>query len=940
MRSLFRALFAKSFVFSGSALFARSFAAPRTRRALGRRRRGFRTSPRFDLLEQRAMLAADDIVVSLSANRVVMTLDTLGTTISDLHTNYNSVTNVLSITASTAGAISTKQSINGIKIDGKTDQILVDLSTIKTFAGISVVGAAGQDAVTIGPGGVNLAAVTKGGAAQGLSIDTGAGVSDSIVVANSVATKGAGALTFTTAGKGTTSGIQLGAELKAPTGAATFQGEVTVTENVSLSAGSAIAFSSTVDGARRLTASAGGPITFSGAVGGRVPLQGITISKATRVAVNDALTLSGVGTPAFTNGLVIAANVHNVVFSPASPTNTRVISNFGGSGIQFVGGSTRSRITNLTSAYNGNSGILVGNGVYSGTVITGNSFARNGGDGITLINARGISIGSNVAGGSGAANTILSNGSYGLRATGPSANSVVIGNQIASNGRGDLQNLVLVNGLPKVPTAPGLNVTLPTLGLAALKAKQLGLYEFTTSFHINGVSVDSSGKLDAAKRLVDVDTTVQGASTEFRQIAGVIYVDAGKLIPSTTPQWVELTSGGALEHVSALVSDLTPKRVLQALESPINTSFVRTEGATKHYRAIIGKSTFASLIPMSGFTALATAPVFGNASLVTDVWLNSQGYPVRFAIGSDATGVGTIDVTFSNFGKAIAVAAPPPAQTGGVNSIFGKRLFADGANGEAGSPGGGTGGIIFGNGGNGYAGGNGGNAGWIGTGGVGGAGGRGGNGGLLLGNGGNGGNGLTGDTGAVGLSGTVAALPGSDGGAGGAGGSGGRGGVGGNGGAGSPIFGVGGNGGLGGAGGKGGVGGGGANGAIGSFPSGHGGHGGNGGFGGSGGAGGDGGAAGLGRFVFDAAPGSIGRIGGGGDGGDAGLPGDGGSGADGNAGSPNGGRGGTGGNGGSGGAGGTGSSAGVVGSDAVGAVSAPGPRDPDDHRQGVGALVE
>ena len=173
MRSLLRGLFTKSFGFSGSSLFTRSFAAPRTRRALGRRRRGFRTSPGFDLLEQRAMLAADDIVVSLSANRVVMTLDTLGTTISDLHTNYNSVAKVLTITASTAGTISSTQSINGITIDGTTDQILVDLSTIKTFAGISVVGAAGQDAVTIGPGGVNLAAVTKGGAAQGLSIDTG-----------------------------------------------------------------------------------------------------------------------------------------------------------------------------------------------------------------------------------------------------------------------------------------------------------------------------------------------------------------------------------------------------------------------------------------------------------------------------------------------------------------------------------------------------------------------------------------------------------------------------------------------------------------------------------------------------------------------------------------------------------------------------------------------
>lgn len=85
-----------------------------------------------------------------------------------------------------------------------------------------------------------------------------------------------------------------------------------------------------------------------------------------------------------------------------------------------------------------------------------------------------------------------------------------------------------------------------------------------------------------------------------------------------------------------------------------------------------------------------------------------------------------------------------------TQTLFGRPLIGDGANGTAENPDGQNGGLLFGNGGNGFtqttagvAGGNGGSAGLIGNGGAGAAGGLGGNGGWLYGNGGAGGQGAT-----------------------------------------------------------------------------------------------------------------------------------------------------------------------------------------------------
>ena len=490
----------------------------------------------FDSLESRAMLAADDIVVGLVNNEVVLTLDPAGVQITDLNTTYSAASSTLTITAvRNAGTISTAGPISGIRVDSATDTIEVDLTTIQSFAGISVVGAAGVDAITIGSGGVDLAAVTQGAANQSFSIDTGAGSADTITVAASLSSKAAGGVSLTTLGTGLNYGIQVAAPVTTPQGSQTFAGGMLLQQSMSLTAGGNIAFSSTVDGTGRLTLSAGQAITLDGAVGGTLPLQGLTLSAATSVAVNQSLALDGTGTSLGDDGLVIAANVNNVVFSPAASGNARAISGFSGSGIRFVGGSTGSRITNLSSIGNG-VGLLVDAGSYSGTVISGNSFIGSTGDGVTLNAAKGITIGGTAT---GASNAIIFNAGYGLNASGSSTGSVVEGNQLSNNVLGNVKDLAVTQLFVQVPAAPGLTVRMTALGQAASNANGSGLYAFDMAMSVNGVSISSTGAVSTREALVDIDVDIQAQSTEMRKLGSVIYVDAQQLGATGLP-WVSV----------------------------------------------------------------------------------------------------------------------------------------------------------------------------------------------------------------------------------------------------------------------------------------------------------------------------------------------------------------------------------------------------------------
>ncbi len=67
------------------------------------------------------MLAADDVAVSLVGSQIVLTLDPAGTAITDLHTTYNAASNQLTITAASAGTLTTQGATPGIPTDLVTE---------------------------------------------------------------------------------------------------------------------------------------------------------------------------------------------------------------------------------------------------------------------------------------------------------------------------------------------------------------------------------------------------------------------------------------------------------------------------------------------------------------------------------------------------------------------------------------------------------------------------------------------------------------------------------------------------------------------------------------------------------------------------------------------------------------------------------------------------
>ena len=582
----------------------------RRRIAVGSRRRGRRPAggqPGLEGLESRAMLAADDVLVGLAGNWVKLTLDPQGAAITNLATTYDAPSARLTITAATAGSLTMAAPIDGISVDAVADTITVDLKKITKFAGLSIVGGANPDSVTIGPGGVNLAAIGRGAAAQGLFIDTGAGVSDSISIAGLIVAKGAGAVSLTTQGEGVTRGIQVASNVVTARGSQWFTGGVTLLNGVALQSGGDISFSSTIDGFGRLQLSAARSITIAGDVGSSLPLQGITLTNASRVHVGGGLVLDGSGTAAGTSGFVVRANVHNVVFAPVA--DARTISGFGGAGIRFAGGSTGSRITGVSSTGNG-VGLLVGPGVYSGTVIAGSSFSGNVGHGVALQAARGLRIGGRLA---GAGNEIVSNGGFGVAATGLCPSSIVVGSELGDNALGQVENYLAssLSGNLLIQNGTRLQFQLNDVGRAAYRAQKARSYSFDVGVEAFVVSARSTGWLSTRTATLDIDASV-----------GFMEPPPGAMNPAGMQRM--------MLGANRLATSLTPLKTLPGIEFTKSVQYVGSDSFGRHYRAVVGLSTFAGMIPLADLQA---APSIGQdgSPVPVDVWVNAQGNVSRIA---------------------------------------------------------------------------------------------------------------------------------------------------------------------------------------------------------------------------------------------------------------------------------------------------------------------
>lgn len=430
-----------------------------------------------------------DIVVSVVSNRVVITLAPTGTTIGNLSTRYLPRAGRLVITVAADGPITGGGT--GVTVDDAAGTVSVNLAQLPGFTGFDVIGSSVTDVITVGPGGINLAAVTRGAANQSVGITVGGGSGGTVTIAQPVRMKGTGAFSAAATAGDSSAGIRLGTTITTPRGPQAYLGDVTLVGPTTV-VGGGMLFTGGVDGPHRMTVNATGQVVFTADVGADVPLAGMTIQRATGMVVLGGFRLDGTAAGPRANGLVIGRNVREVGFlalaGPSEPP-ARSITGFGGSGILFQGGSTGSTIRDFALIGNGR-GITFQPGNYAGTTVTANTIAASRQIGVFLSSARGLVLGGtaaaagnaissasaerayatgifaqgNLAGtqvtgntietnsgngvvlnaargiriGGSAGNTITANGGWGLVASGISRGSVVAGNTISGNALGQL----------------------------------------------------------------------------------------------------------------------------------------------------------------------------------------------------------------------------------------------------------------------------------------------------------------------------------------------------------------------------------------------------------------------------------------------------------------------------------------------------------------------
>jgi trimeric autotransporter adhesin len=161
-------------------------------------------------------------------------------------------------------------------------------------------------------------------------------------------------------------------------------------------------------------------------------------------------TIGGTAAP-FQNKILDSVSGAGVIIKSSSG-NTVVgndIQNNATDGIMVIGGQDN-QIGSTTGGNiitgNGQDGLYV-SGVVTGTAAEGNQIDSNTGNGVTLAQARGVTIGGSSA---GTVNQIVSNQGYGVYAFGISTGSVVQHNVIAENTAGDV-NLTKASGITFIP---------------------------------------------------------------------------------------------------------------------------------------------------------------------------------------------------------------------------------------------------------------------------------------------------------------------------------------------------------------------------------------------------------------------------------------------------------------------------------------------------------
>jgi lipocalin len=108
-----------------------------------------------------------------------------------------------------------------------------------------------------------------------------------------------------------------------------------------------------------------------------------------------------------------------------------------------------------------------------------------------------------------------------------------------------------------------------------------------------------------------------------------------------------------------LATSLTPVQTLPGIEFAKSVEYVGRDSYGRHYRAVVGLSTFAGMIPLAN---LQPAPSIGRdgSPVPVDVWVNAQGRVSRIA-GAFTGGAFTMSLRGQGATGFVPVMAPVPA---------------------------------------------------------------------------------------------------------------------------------------------------------------------------------------------------------------------------------------------------------------------------------------
>jgi hypothetical protein len=405
------------------------------------------------------------------------------------------------------------------------------------------------------------------------------------------------------------------------------------------------------------------------------------------------LTIGGAGA-----GNTIQYNDTGIFFQPGTYASTvvagnTITANYGDGILLGGGGGTLSGLTvggtatgtANTITYNQDNGIEVGPGTFTGTTISGNGIASNGGFGVALLAAgqtlQGLSIGGTAA---GTGNTIESNAADGVGVFGGTYTSTVIqGNTIRYNQNGVSLNLRSGGGALSGLALGGANTGGATAG-NTITANSLdgvlvngGSYTGST---IRGNTISSNGRNG-----VNLLATFGGKITGL-QIGGSTSNLANAITSNTAAGLA--ASAGDYSETAVIGNTLSSNRIGAALSATQN---LNVGGTATAFKNTIDSNTEAGILATGAMTG---SFIRGNGlssnhlgvSLVDAQGLTVGGDAVGNTITGGTTGVRAVgnltgttiagnSITGQTTGiqliNAIATAAATPFFVGGAATTVG-----------------------------------------------------------------------------------------------------------------------------------------------------------------------------------------------------------------------------------------------------------------------------